>query len=583
MKRNLLLLLFVFIYTLGNAQDVFNILPPSDLSGNYDYTKLDAQWWPNSPDMEDPLNAVEAELAMALDNTPGDSLVGSPVISDVDGKIAVIYRGSYSFAGKIWRAQEAGAVAVVMINNSLDPELITMSATGDTAGWVTIPAVFIKQIDGALLRDEIIAGGLMGFIGNKNGYYDNDLGMTAADVVRAPQNSTVQPLALDETEFVAGVGTWIRNYGSNDQTGIIVNATIDFDGNNLYNEDATAFDLVSGDSIFVGLPDFTQTSYDLGTYNMVYSVSSDSIEEFESDNYHNVDFSFDEKKFSYVPIVDGEPVTNYFVRPGSIADVVQHCVHFQDANASRVGVTGITFSASSNYASMDGLVVDAYAYEWAVEFEDLLDSINYNGINSDDFDELTTGSYEYVGNDMSGENVFISFEENIVLDDEVRYLFCIAYTEEDSLFIGHDSKIDYNTTQNVYLQPLFPMTDGELDDDNEEIWYLNGFGTDIVPSLVVNTVDADAVGVEEIANVVDVTPFPNPAREFIQIPMNDVSGLTTIQIFDLTGKLIETQSLNATAGSLLKVDVSSLDAGMYTFGLRYESGNVSNFNVVITK
>ena len=77
--------------------------------------------------------------------------------------------------------------------------------------------------------------------------------------------------------------------------------------------------------------------------------------------------------------------------------------------------------------------------------------------------------------------------------------------------------------------------------------------------------------------------YPNPARDFIQIPMVDVTGLTTIQIFDVAGKLVETQNYNTTAGTNLRVDVSQLEAGVYTFGLRYESGNVSNFNVVITK
>jgi hypothetical protein len=585
MKKQLLFILFVFISTFGNAQDIFAILQPSDLAGSYDFTKLDSQWWPNAPDMLDPTNAVSAELAMALDNTAADSLVGSPVVSDVTGKIAVIYRGGYSFAGKVWRAQEAGAVAVIMINNLLDPVLITMSANtaDDTSSWVTIPAVFISQLDGAQLRDEIIAGGLMGFIGNKNGFYGNDLGITADYVIRAPQSSMIQGLALDENEFSASIGTWVRNYGSNDQTGIIVNGMVDSDGNNLYNEDAVAFDLASGDSAFVPLPNFSQSSYELATYNIAYSVSSDSTEDFNDDNAYDVDFAFDENLYSFVSVTDGEPILNYFVRPGSIAGLVQQCVHFQDANASRIGVTGMTFAASSDYASMDGLEVNTVAYEWAIEFDDLLDTINYTGIDPDDFDELATGTYDYVGNDMSGENVFVPFDENILLEDNLRYLFCITYTEDDSLFMGHDNKIDYLTTLNEYLQPMFPMTDGELNSDNEEIWYLSGFGTDIVPSYVVHTVDANAIGIEEIGDVVDVTPFPNPAKDFIQIPMNDVSGITTIHIFDLSGKLVESQTLNATAGNLLRVDVSSLDAGIYTFGLRYENGKVSNFNVVITR
>ena len=35
MKRSLLLILMAFIYTVGNAQVVFYVQPPSSLEGNY--------------------------------------------------------------------------------------------------------------------------------------------------------------------------------------------------------------------------------------------------------------------------------------------------------------------------------------------------------------------------------------------------------------------------------------------------------------------------------------------------------------------------------------------------------------------
>jgi hypothetical protein len=584
MKKNLLLLLFILTYVSVSAQVVFNVQPPSDLAGNYDMTYLLPQWWPNVPDMEDPANAVIAELAMALDNTAADSLVGSPVVSDVDGKIAVIYRGSYSFAGKIWRAQEAGAVAVVMISNDDTDALITMSATGDTAEWVTIPAVLVSYSTGATLRDEIIAGGLEALIGNKVGFFENDLTIRASYVVKAEQSSSVQLLSQDETEFAVEAGTWVRNEGSNDQTNIIVNGSIDFDGGNIYSESSAPFDLFAGDSVFVPLPTFEQSTYDLGTYTMVYSASSDSTDDFVSDNSLNADFYMTQNKFAYASFTDGEANNSSFFQPGEISGEVQQCIAFKDPNASRVAVTGLDFAMSTNGESMDGEVIDLRIYEWALEFEDLNDSINYTGINFDDFDLIAEGTYEYIGDDFENQNVFGAFDEPYVLDDDARYLFCIAYSSTE-LFSGFDNsdKIDYQTTQDVYLQPMFPNTAGEIDASNEEIWFLNGYGTDIVPTIVANMVDANALSVNELTKTIDVTPYPNPARDFIQIPMVDVTGLTTIQIFDVAGKLVETQNYNTTAGTNLRVDVSNLEAGVYTFGLRYESGNVSNFNVVITK
>jgi len=69
----------------------------------------------------------------------------------------------------------------------------------------------------------------------------------------------------------------------------------------------------------------------------------------------------------------------------------------------------------------------------------------------------------------------------------------------------------------------------------------------------------------------------------IQIPVKEAAGVTTVQIFDVAGKLVETQSVNTVFGETLRVNVSNLDNGIYTFALRYENGNVSNFNVVVSK
>ena len=283
-----------------------------------------------------------------------------------------------------------------------------------------------------------------------------------------------------------------------------------------------------------------------------------------------------ENLYSYATFSDGEVNGIQYFRPSDILGTVQECVAFQNANGSRVGVEGMTFSATTDGESMDGEVIDIFAYEWAVEFDDLLDTINYTGIDGDDLDLLASGSYEYVGDDFDGVNVYAAFDELIYLDDDLRYFFCIAY-DSDQLFTGFDgTSIDYSTTQDEYLQPMFPNTDGQD-------WFLNGFGADLTPSLVVHMFDANADAINEIGDVIEVTPYPNPANEFVEVPMVDVTGLTTVQIFDVTGKLLSSQTVNTVVGSNLRVDVSNLEAGLYTFGLRYESGNVSNFNVVISK
>ena len=84
-----------------------------------------------------------------------DTLACSSTLSaNVKGKIALIYRGSCNFTNKVMNAQNAGAVAVVMVNIQ-GSALITMSGTNDT---ITIPAVMISYEDGTAISNSIKTG-----------------------------------------------------------------------------------------------------------------------------------------------------------------------------------------------------------------------------------------------------------------------------------------------------------------------------------------------------------------------------------------------------------------------------------------
>ncbi len=581
MKRKLLLLIFVCTYGLGNVfadadpAVVFFIYPPSGATGNYsnDYAVVSQSW--TVPDMLDPANAIIGDLVIAFDAT--DSLIcDPPVITDVDGKIAVLWRGACEFGAKALACQDAGAIAVVIVNHSGEP----VGMGGGVEGInVTIPTVMVSTSTGGIISDAIGNGETLTiFHGNKTGFYGNDIGIKPELAIKAAQFSSILLLSQDETEFDIPLGAWITNFGSNDQTGVLLSAEISLDGSELYNETAgTSIDIASGDSAFVMLPVFSQTSYEAAIYDMTYTVVSDSIDEFDADNSESPNFAFSESLFTYSSFTDeaNGPTNLSFSQPSGMSFEAQHCIHFSDANASRVVATGMTFALSTNAETIDGEVADIFLYEWTLEFEDILDD-NFDQLDDIDLDLLSSGFYEYVGGDLEGENVFAEFEDIIDLDDDSRYLFCVRY-ENSEMFLGHDAaKNAYQATQDEFLQPLFSIS-------SDEEWNVAGFGANTVPGIAVHMINANAVSVEEVSNNVDVTPYPNPAQNFIQIPFNDVSGLASINVFDISGKLVETIVVSINSGETLKFDVSNLENGMYTFGLRYEDGNVSNFNVVINK
>jgi len=91
--------------------------------------------------------AIEGNLVLVDDGTaaPTEGCNTLTNGSAIDGNIAVILRGSCDFTVKVKNAQNAGAVAVLMINN-VGGNPITMGGTDAT---ITIPSVMISEEDGA--------------------------------------------------------------------------------------------------------------------------------------------------------------------------------------------------------------------------------------------------------------------------------------------------------------------------------------------------------------------------------------------------------------------------------------------------
>jgi hypothetical protein len=124
-----------------------------------------------------PSTPLEASLVLARDGneTPGTAAIACSDLTNAEelaGQIVLIRRGGCFFDQKIFRAQQAGAVAVIIANNDGDG-LVSMGSSGEVEGPITIPAVFIGQSDGDAL--EAASPGLTirferrpGFIGTNN-------------------------------------------------------------------------------------------------------------------------------------------------------------------------------------------------------------------------------------------------------------------------------------------------------------------------------------------------------------------------------------------------------------------------------
>ena len=121
---------------------------PSVIAGEYQVTS--AAFGPNVTTITG--NLVLTDDSTALPTEACNSLTNS---SDITGNIAVVDRGNCTFVSKVKNAQDAGATAVLVINNVVGPP-ITLG--GDEDGTITIPSIMLSKADGDLIKQQLVTG-----------------------------------------------------------------------------------------------------------------------------------------------------------------------------------------------------------------------------------------------------------------------------------------------------------------------------------------------------------------------------------------------------------------------------------------
>ena len=171
MKKILLSLLTIVGSYTAMSQVIFKVQSPSSIAGNYSFTSNgDGSNW-GLANLNNPTDRVEDTLMIVDDGTSGTNAQGNPksaegcnaLLNDLTDKIAVIYRGSCPFAVKALNAQNAGARAVVFINNVAGTLLLS---GGTSTNTVTIPVSIISNTDGALIVNQMLTDSVVVFLGN---------------------------------------------------------------------------------------------------------------------------------------------------------------------------------------------------------------------------------------------------------------------------------------------------------------------------------------------------------------------------------------------------------------------------------
>jgi hypothetical protein len=580
MKKALLSLTLVLSAAAASAQVIVAGVSPQNIVANYNHSWADPAGGWGTPDFNIPGTFVEDTLMIVDDGSTGTNAQGNPVsaegcnplINDLTGKIAVIYRNTCEFGLKAFNAQNAGAVGVIVINRNPN-EWINMGAGADGAN-VTIPVVMLDINDGQTIVAEMQNGPVVMFLGNKTGLFANDIALSSGAAL-APKGGMVHSLlAQNGTEFNFDLGARVYNPGNQAQANVSLNAKVtDPSGAIVYDNTVSGLSINSADSsdVYPGgastFPNFSLSSYPAGTYTVTYTADLGGTDEYSDDNVLTFTFSINDSVFSYTNVdpATGSMKANNFYRPGTNNQTYSVCTVINDPNASRTAATGVYFAATKATGStpLDGEEIALYLYKWEDAFTDLNDAnLAFNTLT-----EVASGFYYYPG-DLQGDIVYGAFNTPVVLTDNERYLAC-AQTVNLELYLGYGDQ-NYTWNTDLYLQPMFP-------NESDGTYYAIGFGSDLPSALGVALVDANSIGLAEV-NTVEGSAYPNPANDKVTVSIEG-EGAATLNVTDVSGKTVMTSSINLTAGKS-DVNISALEAGMYIFNVALENGKVAQFNVV---
>lgn len=132
--------------SLGRDYIFFEITEPEELA--YTYKANPAGFTP-------PWNNTFNGIQLVATNPPcGCGFIHNA--EEVEGHIALVERGDCSFVSKVTRAQEAGAVGVVVTDQDAENDELFISMVDDTtAREVEIPAVFMLGRNGHMIKETL--------------------------------------------------------------------------------------------------------------------------------------------------------------------------------------------------------------------------------------------------------------------------------------------------------------------------------------------------------------------------------------------------------------------------------------------
>ena len=500
-----------------------------------------------------------------------DSLGCGDSGNDLTGKIAFLYRGDCYFYKKIKYAQDNGARAVVIVNNVNGSPIGMRGGTSSENELITIPAIQISNVDGAMFRKEMTKGPVVAIMGNLNGYYQDNLSLDNNNVYIPKSYATPYLTVQDSTEMIIPLGATIFNRGSRTATAASLTVEIKQGNEILFTSTTPPVSILKDTLADFNFPDYLLSKFSVGKYSVTYKANLEGIQDlYLDDNTLTREFEITDSIFSLVPLNEkGIPIVTEHQRSGNAGlTSFMQCIKYENKNADRIGAIGMYFSATVDTLTMDGEEFNIQVFKWDDIFTTSLSNFSDNFLQ---LNEINSTVYNMEG-DLQDTVLYVPFKKSVAFENDTKYLFCVTPTTNYRILLGYNSVIDYGLNDYVFTELSHPMRSTTTIDT----WY-RGFSKNLVPAFAIKTGDIRFLGSSEI-NKIEGSIYPNPTNDAVTISLN-TEGVAKLVVTDIMGKVVMNKSINLTNGNA-RVDINSIESGMYIFNIILENGTSSQFNIV---
>lgn len=582
------------------------ITSPSSVARSLTYTITDDGSAPTT-DWGAPITTpITSQLVQANPYRACAALTNGSAIS---GKVALVERGDCEFGAKAKAAQDAGAIAVIIVNN-VDGGPVGMGA-GAVGMQVTIPVLMISKDDGAAIVNALSSGVVNITLSKWGNNTIHDLGIVKSGVsgwhnFAIPGSQMTN--ASNELPYKGMDAVVVANFGSATETNVKLATKVSFYADGSSTPQVLRQDTTSGLSSFATSDSIRtlinpniynlNSSKQEGRYEIRYEVFSDATDGFPFDNVYTHTFYVNRTVFSKsrYDFTKNMPLSNigYSYAASAVTDYVMGPLYYVANGGYQINAVQASVSLGGDNNDLDGALGNLQCLVWKW--------VDGSGGHAKDsviqMGEATLvgeATYAFDGDDTSGQFFTIAVkniaDQTKPLVSENGTWYWVTAAMPKTAYLAMDGQLNYqvrtfarnhsSAPYNEYYAPATPNSYDQLQQTaTNEPGMFPFESTSIIDSArfsqqrkgtipsIPMIISQFPVSVnDKVAGVSDlkVSVFPNPAKETITISTNlkNTNDIITIRVVDGLGRMVKFETKKYDGTKEFTLSVNDLAVGNY--------------------